>query len=263
MKRLSILMGGLLLLLLSPPLAWTQPVNMPYTPNAGISNTPHDFTVGYTSTTTPGACSVCHTPHKAQTTSLLWNQKYAAGPWSWSDTTKTTAGTGLPSITATWNGATPKCLSCHDGSVAVGDVTWFNAQATNFGLGAPDLTAGKITNTAWQVGAGGSMNGNHPVAVPYPVGQVANTYNGQTNGTGLITGDWVTDPTVNSIVLYTDTAGTVTRVSSSATGTSNGIECSSCHDPHNRGGADSDDYFLRGKLTGNTTTYLCLKCHIK
>ena len=41
-----------------------------------------------------------------------------------------------------------------------------------------------------------------------------------------------------------------------------GIECSSCHDPHN-GVQVLDEFFLRGTLTGNDTNYICLKCHVK
>lgn len=40
-----------------------------------------------------------------------------------------------------------------------------------------------------------------------------------------------------------------------------GIECSSCHDPHNK--ASVDEFFLRGELKGSTSAYICLKGHIK
>ncbi len=107
------------------------------------------------------------------------------------------------------------------------------------------------------------MNGNHPVAIPYPVGQVANTYNGKTTGGAIVGTEFVTDPTIGNIVLYKDTSGTVTRVTTLASGTANGIECSSCHDPHNSAAVASNDFFLRGTLSGNTSAYICLKCHIK
>ena len=46
--------------------------------------------------------------------------------------------------------------------------------------------------------------------------------------------------------------------------TGQGVQCSSCHDPHNGSGVPAtSDFFLRGNLTGNDTTYLCLKCHKK
>ena len=57
---------------------------------------------------------------------------------------------------------------------------------------------------------------------------------------------------------------TRTQKVAGATAGSTGIECSSCHDPHNKQAVD--DLFLRGTLTGNTggpTGYICLKCHQK
>lgn len=267
MKQLRFLTGVLFLLLCAYP-AWAM---ISYTANTGISGTPHDFTMNYTATSTLGGvgqCTMCHTPHKAPATRLLWNHAYSGNSFSWSDATQTAAGTTLPGFTSTWNGSSPKCLSCHDGTVAIGDIAWFDAQAQTITVGAGTsgvtITSGKIADSAFLISSlTGDLKGNHPVAVPYPVGQVANTYNTSTNGGGLVATDFVTDPTANKIVLYKQAGDLITRVVSGASGTTNGIECSSCHDPHNKGGTDSDDYFLRGQLTGSTTSYICLKCHIK
>jgi len=266
MKQLRFLTGALFLLLFGYP-AWGQMIN--YTPNTGIAGTPHDFTMNYTVVSTQaggvGECTMCHTPHKAPATGLLWNHTYSNNSFSWSDATQTAAGTTLPTISSTWNGSTPKCLSCHDGTVAVGDIAWFDAQKQTISVSLTGtLTSGKISDPNFLIAsATGDLKGNHPVAVPYPVGQVANTYNTSTNGTSLVATDFVSDPTANKIVLYKQGGQVITRVVASATGTTNGIECSSCHDPHNKGGTDSDDFFLRGKLTGNTSAYICLKCHVK
>jgi len=255
------------------PLAWG---------GAGLSGTAHDFTAGtgghlpFDPATSAGVdvdglplgdvglCTYCHTPHKAQSTHLLWNHTLSSNTFSWTDPT-TTAGTTLPTISgASYQGATAKCLSCHDGSVAIGDVAWFYAQkqtldATKMGAmtGPSPVDAGAnfiIADTAT-----GSMNGNHPVAIAYPFGGASNTYNGTTDA-GVDTTEFQADPQLGGIRLFTDDGAGV--ITAGATAGQTGIECSSCHDPHNK--HTLDDLFLRGTLTGGTgSDYICLKCHIK
>jgi len=254
------------------PLAWGAPGD----PGAGIAATSHDFTAGgggglpYTPNTgldadglplaDVGQCTYCHTPHKAQSTRLLWNHTLSANTFNW-DVPSTTAGTTLTAIDGqTYNGATAKCLSCHDGSVAIGDVAWFFEQvqpapleSQTMATHAPEFV---IANTST-----GSMAGNHPVAVPYPFGGVANTYNSATDS-GVDTTEFVADPaTTNGIRLFTDDGAGV--ITAGATAGQTGIECSSCHDPHNKKALG--DLFLRGTMTGGGagSDYICLKCHIK
>ena len=253
----------------------------------GLTGSHHDFTISNTSNyhyTTGaannadgdpiadvGLCTYCHTPHKAQATLLLWNHKLSSQTFSW-EVPATTAGTPLPAINGqTYNGATAKCLSCHDGTVALGDVALFY-ETTHMGSGDND-TGSLDSQTMNDVepffvmtgnnGAGaGSLNGNHPVAVPYPFNQAKNTYNGVTTGDGAILTDWQADPSNGSnIRLFTDTGGG--NIHAGATAGQTGIECSSCHDPHNK--QSVDDFFLRGKLTGSSRGdgYLCLQCHDK
>lgn len=249
---------------------YAVPVGHPPTAGGGIATTPHDFTqAGYNPSPTPGLCTFCHTPHKAQSTSLLWNHTYSSNSYSWTDQTVTAAGTKLPTISNTWNGPTNKCLSCHDGSVAVGDIKWFDAKAQTITVSAADLTSGKISATEYLIAsATGSMNTNHPVVVPYP-GVGTRNYGTSTTGSGYAPTEWQADPTALGIVLFKATdntsAASVSRITSTPSGADNlGIECASCHDPHNK--LTQDIYFLRGKLTGNTSGasgYICLKCHIK
>ena len=105
------------------------------------------------------------------------------------------------------------------------------------------------------------MAGNHPVAMPYPYNNVANNYNGVTTGGAAILTEWEADPTANGIRMFNDNAGTITA---GVVATKTGIECSSCHEPHNSK-AVKDDMFLRGMLTGSgkASGYLCQQCHIK
>jgi hypothetical protein len=237
----------------------------------GLEGTVHDFTntgefvPGDSGGTLPshdgdsldnvGLCTYCHTPHKAISTTLLWNHTLSSSNFSW-DATSTTAGTTFPTISGqTYKGVTAKCLSCHDGTVAIGDVAWFyeGTQAPINGTQHDDPTEGA------NIANGGDLSGNHPVAMPFPYQNQASTYNGVTTGSAATLSEWVSDPTANGIRLFNDDgAGNITA---GAVLAKTGIECSSCHDPHNK--QTADDLFLRGTLTGSDSNYICLKCHNK
>ena len=222
------------------------------------SGTPHDFagrSVGGGLTT--GTCTFCHTPHKAFATQLLWNHRLSTNNFSW-DATTTTAGTPYPTFKGdTYKGPSAKCLSCHDGSVAIGDVNWFNAGNP----GVIDNT--KITGARQIATATGGMAGNHPVAMPFPFNNAASTYNSKTTGAGAYLDEWVADPTTNLIRLFNDDGAG--NIAAGPIVAKTGIECSSCHAPHNRKVADQ--LFIRGKLGGNTASgtdaYICFRCHAK
>jgi hypothetical protein len=256
----------------------------------GLQGTPHDFTFQtndfHTAPGTVGICTFCHTPHKAYQTLLLWNHTLSANQFSW-DVPTTTAGTTLPTITSSYKGSSVKCLSCHDGSVAVGDVAWFgeNSHSTTASAAGTPIATTPNTNITSALAGGaflvtdgtgnpGNMKGNHPVAVPLPYGQVANAYNSITSGGGLILTDWLPSPNATCTtgpggtacirLFQDDGTGNITALAPGTPTASNvGIECSSCHDPHNK--QTVDDLFLRGKIAGSTTAdgYICLQCHLK
>ena len=104
-----------------------------YTPGSGFTGSPHDFS-GIAAgnpgnpTATTGGCTFCHTPHRALQQALLWNHTLSANTFSWEAGAVTAGGTPYPTIDTTWKGPTKLCLSCHDGSVAIGDIAWFNKQ---------------------------------------------------------------------------------------------------------------------------------------
>ena len=227
-------------------------------PGDGIANSAHDFT--QESTVTVGLCTFCHTPHRAQQTKLLWNHTLSALTYSWGDTTVTTNGTLLPTFDANWQGVSKNCLSCHDGTVAIGDVAWFNATPNQnlYNVQHSD-PADPFLITAANPGTG-DMAGNHPVAHPFPFQGAGSTYNGTTSGSEVVASGWQPDPQLAGIRLFNDDGAG--NVSAGAVVGQTGIECSSCHDPHN-GSQVLDVFFLRGTLTGNDANYICLKCHNK
>lgn len=231
----------------------------------GLNGTAHDFTASPTMTAAAGGaiglCTYCHTPHQAITTSLLWNHTLSAKTFTWDDAT-TTGGTTYASIAPTYKGPTIKCLSCHDGSVAIGDVSMFRETTgvmDTFKVGDDPLMP------FTKIGGGGAMKGNHPVGMPYPQA-VANQYNSVTTGAAVPVTEFVANPVGTNgtfIKLYNDSTGTGGVISGGAVAGKTGIECSSCHDPHNK--STADDLFLRGKIAGADagSGYICLQCHIK
>jgi len=248
----------------------------------GIKGTDHDFATKVVDGNigSVGLCTYCHTPHKASSTLLLWNKTMSLNQFKW-DVPATTAGTKLTGFDGTnYSGPSAKCLACHDGSVAIGDIGWFagagrtgsaavnmNAKdmyqvSDRFVMG-PDGNLGKGAVYKTALGSTAAFGGSavHPVAIPYPLNGAPNVYNGSTTGARLATNDFVSDPTANNIRLYADVGGgaIVGKVIPGQTG----MECSSCHDVHNK--AATDKYFLRGKMVGATQAdgYICAQCHTK
>jgi predicted CXXCH cytochrome family protein len=206
-----------------------------------IDRTKHDFSnqISYPWNTRGYRCQICHTPHGATTVgTLLWNHTLSTATYSWSPIT-TLGGTTLPVNFGTWKGPSKFCLSCHDGTVSVGDL-YVNGYGAS--CGGSDCVSG-----IYQIGP--NLSGNHPVAVPYPFRNAANTYNGITTGTGAGTSaaSYVAVPA--AVRLYNENAGTV---SSGAVEGKSGIECGSCHDPHD----NTNTRFLRDALAT-----ICQQCH--
>jgi len=236
-------------------------------PGTGFLNSVHDFSgkgagTGLRSGSgiDTGACTFCHTPHKAQETRLLWNHTLSANTFSWSDVTTTVGGTPLPTIATTWTGPTKFCLSCHDGSVAIGDIAWFNRQSWS---GANALDNTKHDSGQYNIASPtGDMAGNHPVAHPYPYQQAQNSYNGTQTGIGVFVQDFNPDPTALGIRLFNEVSPGI--IAAGAASGKTGIECTSCHGVHNEVGIVQDEPLLRGKIGGsNEPEYICMKCHTR
>ena len=229
----------------------------------GFVGSQHDFTTSTSggTTITIGACTRCHTPHHAIGTRLLWNHTLSKNSsFSWGDVSETIGGTKLPTFSNTWTGPTKYCLSCHDGSVATGDVNWWNGGGPVC-VSAKGCASGFSSTSSLNVAPGGNLQGNHPVAVPYPFGQVKNTYNSSTTGEGVKVTEYAADPTNDGIRLFND-AGGLSGVLAGTSPGATGLECTSCHDVHN-GSTVQDIRLLRGTINGTTKPYLCAKCHLK
>ncbi len=198
---------------------------------AVISGSKHDLTnTNYFSGATLSACQYCHTPHlrnnPAVTGAPLWNRSLpAANSYTVYGGGQTLGGTavGNPGV----NSRT--CLSCHDGTIALGSVLVGNGGTINEATGRPDfIVNGYLVNVATETGTypylGTDLSNEHPVGFTFVAGRA-----------GV--------PSMPSWAkLYNDTAS----------GRSNSFECASCHDPHET----TNQPFLR-----TTKTTICTDCH--
>jgi hypothetical protein len=239
-------------------------------PGQGIIATSHDFTKPSGSAYYAGAsagkaslCVYCHIQHKFPTvidktvkTRLLWNHKLSAQTFSWGDVTQTVGGTPLPPDLNTSLGSSKLCLGCHDGTVSVGDL--YRGTYTDVWTGSHVDTNGFMISGARIGNLSGEMAGNHPVGIPYPYNNTASTYNGIATGSGVNLTDFVASPV--NVKLFTDVGGDYVQ---GPTVGATGIECASCHDPHNK--HTLDFHFLRDyyQVSTGSPSKICLDCHNK
>jgi hypothetical protein len=220
-----------------------------------VDGSKHDFSGRDAGSERSAVCTMCHTPHRAVRTTLLWNHTLASNTYRWSKVA-TAGGTLYPTIGSSWSGSARFCLSCHDGSVAIGDISWFNGRSWT---GNP-IDHNNHNGDNVQIGnATGDLTNNHPISFPYPLGGAPSTYNGVTTAPGALASGWRADPTAVGIRLFRQTGGLVTAGTQVG---ATGIECSSCHDPHNNPSAVEGDYFLRGSTDVRDSNYICRKCHL-
>ncbi len=196
---------------------------------AGIKDSKHDLTSGSAAAIKAEAtyteiCAFCHTPHNARTGSApLWNR--AAGTENVTYTAYVTAR-GTSSVPG---GASKACLSCHDGS-----------------LGANSLVnAGFDGQPVFSAATEALMNAS-PAAIGINPGDLSNDH-----------------PVGVSLPTATDyqTAAAVISAGLALFGTSQTVECATCHDAHEYGTAVAGTMPFLAK--SNLASGMCTTCHLK
>lgn len=178
------------------------------------------------STNNDEICVFCHTPHGAIKSDNipLWNQKLSThtpyGVYTSPNMRQgTTSDVAEVAISATNSGAVSNlCLSCHDGTVAIGSMNNPSSRMTSA--------------TAWN-GFGGAASGVMP-------------------GAANLGTDLTDDHPVN--FTYVTTNATLTpRASLTAVKLfDNKVQCASCHDPHS-----SEPLFLRVTMAKSQLCLTC------
>lgn len=160
---------------------------------ADMVNTKHNLSVSgpgpIKALTETRICVFCHTPHNATPRSPLWNREIE--PQVYTVYTSPTLKAGpLPQP----SGPTKLCLSCHDGTIAMGAV--INPAGGITMAGGGTLSLGSLSNF------GLDLSGHHPVSFAYH--------------TALPNAELASSPPGD--LVYGDT---------------DEVHCSTCHDPHN------------------------------
>ena len=203
--------------------------------SAAITGTKHDLSTSGTgtakTTNVSQTCVFCHTPHNAASGAFqilpLWNKTTTSNLSYTMYSSATIKGV----VDATPAGPSMACLTCHDGTQALGNMInmpYGVATVTYAAAGATIDATGKMLGVSLM---GKDLSNDHPIAITYP-----------STNPGMVAKATVLALT-NSVKLF----GT--------TGTEK-VQCASCHDVHNNTNAP----FLRVSLTNSA---LCTTCHLK
>jgi predicted CXXCH cytochrome family protein len=164
-------------------------------------------------------CLYCHVPHSGIATpnGALWSQQLSAQTYStYSSTTLHNT-----SIQPTLGGDSSLCLSCHDGTVAVGQTQ----------------PSGQIQMTGNMFPAdkfGTNLQGSHPFSLKLPLVDAADLV-----------------PSLTTTHTTADQTGAVKLINQD-------VECTSCHTPHAQGiDKISKNFLVRDGSSGQ----LCTSCH--
>lgn len=192
---------------------------------AVIAGSKHDLTnPTYFTGATLSACQYCHTPHLRNNPAVngapLWNRSLPTGPY-----TVYGGGHTLGGTTVNQPGTNSRtCLSCHDGTIALGSVLVGNGGTIDEAAGRPDfIVNGALVEVATETGTypylGTDLSNEHPVGFDFVAGRAG------------------VPSMPNWAKLY---------------GATNSFECASCHDPHDT----TNQPFLRA-----SKSTICTDCH--
>jgi len=261
-----------------------------------VRGTRHNLSAGGPGSThalAPGAggtsevCVFCHTPHGASTAdaggvglrSPLWNRRVPAGATYTPYTSSTLDAQSITDgLNNTPGGSSKLCLSCHDGTLAIGNVNVLggrsNATIAMQGTGpGGTMPAGEGTASGFTRNLGTDLRNDHPISVTFNAALAAR--DGE-----LRLPDaqqrWPAGSTPPATVLGVRGPGFKPLLPLEPTGANRAgqVQCASCHDPHIRelDASKGNQKFLRAQRfqeappsAGHSAVsdQVCLGCHDK
>lgn len=192
--------------------------------NSGIASTKHNLSVSgpgqMKALTETRICVFCHTPHNSTPSTPLWNKTVKSVTYELYSSTTMSAHPSQPT------GSSRLCLSCHDGTLALGAVVRPARGIAVSGEIAPAKTSY----------LGTILSGDHPFSFSY-YASVSNPYAG------------LAQNPPPDLPFF---------------GATSNIECSTCHDAHEDTYRSPDIHgYLTGKflVADDRFSGLCIKCH--
>lgn len=267
------------------------PVPVPLVPSIveDIRNTKHNLSsippAGivrniYTEQTTE-ICVFCHTPHGASSEAAstlrapIWNRNLSSARYILYDQVWSTSFEAYevnPSKPNAPTGYSRLCLSCHDGTIALGSVINLPGSGTSLaplnmvyptgqtpagGAGTMPTGSGVTTEDTRVIGT--NLQNDHPISFIFDSALAGRDEELVDPGPALVPPAKVSDPTPIS---------PLRRYSGADLGRFDSVQCTSCHNPH----AATYPKFMRASFFNNDpadTNYpsaskiLCLYCHDK
>lgn len=250
-------------------------------PTAGAGTVP---TRNIKATSETQICVFCHTPHGANTGATpLWNRKLAGNGYTQSYVLYDSNTLDAKQVQGSLDqpgGSSKLCLSCHDGTVAVGNVNVLNGisptpnpqgTSTIATSGGTTMPTGSGATSGFTRNLGTDLSNDHPISVSY-------------NDTLANRDGELRYPSANPTLIGVRTATVKPKLKLEKTGTPGAnqaqVQCATCHDPHIRETDTTvgNQKFLRLNRfqqrayttapaaydpTDNTGDIICLACHDK
>ncbi len=231
-----------------------------------VGNTLHNLSItgpgSLKATTESQICVFCHTPHAAESipAAPLWNRKLSGATYQ--TYTSSSIEANAAELAAGPGGSSKLCLSCHDGTLAIGNVNVLNGQAnptiTLQGTGpGGTMAAGQGATTGFTRNLGVDLRNDHPISFTYDAALAA--ADGELRvPDGATVGNRAPGAPKPKLPLE---AGQ--------------MQCATCHDPHLRetDTAKGSAKFLRvnrfqesvpgGGAYSEAADIVCLACHDK
>jgi predicted CXXCH cytochrome family protein len=183
---------------------------------AGIATSKHNLSVTGPGTvkaaTEEQICIFCHAPHNSVPTAPLWNRRTPGTTYVPYTSSTNRGNPGQPT------GASLLCLSCHDGTTALGDVVSRTSTIT--------MAGGATTMPIGPGRLGTDLSDDHPISFVYSA--TLATANGELVNPATLTG----------------------RVRLDGSGQ---MQCTACHDPHD----DTNGKFLVMPNQGSALCQTC------
>lgn len=171
---------------------------------AGLATSKHNLSASgpgtVKATTESQMCVFCHAPHNASPSAPLWNKRAPGSTYTPYTSSTSLARAGQPT------GASLACLSCHDGTIALGELLSRGATIPMAG-GAVGMPAGNSN-------LGTDLSDDHPVSFAY-TSSLATAHGGE-----------LADPATLTGKVRLDRSGQ--------------LQCTACHDAHD----DANGKFL-------------------